>query len=250
MHHSWTKATHLHIVTVCRLRDQDITPHNFVHLRKALAQFFSSSTFVKEKCGNTTKEHLVSSVPPNMPSTDLDSTLPNLFLVPCKSKVDSPRAQYESYTSMLWKLRDQVSLWYPYIHKYIIHTFFQSSVTLIRVTSSGSVHELPILCKDHIRTWLAEELCQDMGTSEELSDHCWVLQNTSEFWYVQKVKTLASFPICLCQKETKDDLDDCSIYDKLARFCKLFTLVSCIISFLLVFFIGLIPFSYWRKWLL
>ncbi|RVX01785.1 hypothetical protein CK203_024431 [Vitis vinifera] len=101
-------ATHLHIVTVCRLRDQDITPRNFVHLRKALAQFFSSSTFVKEKCGNTTKEHLVSSVPPNMPSTDLDSTLPNLFLVPCKSKVDSPRAQYESYTSMLWKLRDQV----------------------------------------------------------------------------------------------------------------------------------------------
>lgn len=91
-----------------KLRDQDITPHNFVHLRKALAQFFSSSTFVKEKCGNTTKEHLVSSVPPNMPSTDLDSTLPNLFLVPCKSKVDSPRAQYESYTSMLWKLRDQV----------------------------------------------------------------------------------------------------------------------------------------------
>ncbi|XP_034711289.1 protein SMG9-like isoform X3 [Vitis riparia] len=91
-----------------KLRDQDITPRNFVHLRKALAQFFSSSTFVKEKCGNTTKEHLVSSVPPNMPSTDLDSTLPNLFLVPCKSKVDSPRAQYESYTSMLWKLRDQV----------------------------------------------------------------------------------------------------------------------------------------------
>lgn len=91
-----------------KLRDQDITPRNFVHLRKALAQFFSSSTFVKEKCGNTTKEHLVSSVPPNMPSTGLDSTLPNLFLVPCKSKVDSPRAQYESYTSMLWKLRDQV----------------------------------------------------------------------------------------------------------------------------------------------
>ncbi|KAJ9678494.1 hypothetical protein PVL29_020628 [Vitis rotundifolia] len=91
-----------------KLRDQDITPRNFVHLRKALAQFFSSSTFVNAKCGNTTKEHLVSSVPPNMPSTDLDSTLPNLFLVPCKSKVDSPRAQYESYTSMLWKLRDQV----------------------------------------------------------------------------------------------------------------------------------------------
>lgn len=87
----------------------------------------------------------------------------------------------------------------------------QFSITLTCVTSSGSVHELPIFYKDHIRTWLAEELRKDMGTCEELSYHCWVLQNTSEFWYVQKVKTLDTFLICLCQKETKDDHDVCSM---------------------------------------
>ena len=112
MHHNCTNTSNLHVVTVCRLRDQDVTPCNFVHMRKALTQFFNS-TFVKPKCGNTIKEHPDSSVPANMPSTDLDSTWPNLFLIPCKSKVDAPRAQYESYTCMLWKLRDQVFLQYP-----------------------------------------------------------------------------------------------------------------------------------------
>lgn len=65
---------------------------------------------MRGKNANMSKEHPVSSVAPSIQSHDPDSSVPNLFVIPMKSKDDSPGDQYESYTSMLWKLRDQVSL--------------------------------------------------------------------------------------------------------------------------------------------
>ncbi|GAY48836.1 hypothetical protein CUMW_114730 [Citrus unshiu] len=87
-----------------KLQDQNCTPHTYEQLRKALAQYFSASSFVREKCGNVTKEP----VEPGTQSSDALSTVPKLFLIPSKSRDDSPNAQYESYSSALWKLRDEV----------------------------------------------------------------------------------------------------------------------------------------------
>ncbi|KAE9464668.1 hypothetical protein C3L33_03463, partial [Rhododendron williamsianum] len=67
---SLSKATKSIVSLVCRLRDHDLTPHNF---------------------GNNP-----------------DSLLLDLFLIPYKSKDDFPRVELESYVSALWKLRDQV----------------------------------------------------------------------------------------------------------------------------------------------
>lgn len=74
-----------------KLSDQYLTPQSYEHLKKALAKYFSSSSFMATKPQPTGKE-----------------AASKLFLVPCKGKDDSPMAQYESYTSSLWKLRDQV----------------------------------------------------------------------------------------------------------------------------------------------
>ncbi|KAK9283602.1 hypothetical protein L1049_011851 [Liquidambar formosana] len=89
-----------------KLRDEGLSPHSFVQLRKALSQYFRTSSIMRAKYGNMAKGHLVSSVSSDTQSED--STLTNLFTIPIKSKDDSPRAQYESYNSMLWKLRDQI----------------------------------------------------------------------------------------------------------------------------------------------
>lgn len=91
-----------------KLHDQDLAPHNFVQLKKALNQYFSSSTFVRPKRQNTAKEHVISSMPPSCLNDDPDSAPLKSFLVPSKNNDDLVRANYKSYRSMLWKLRDQV----------------------------------------------------------------------------------------------------------------------------------------------
>ncbi|KAF5960301.1 hypothetical protein HYC85_001510 [Camellia sinensis] len=81
---------------------------NFNFLKATLVQYFRSSSFKLTKYQNAAKDHHFSSVSLNNQSNNPDSTLPNLFLIPFKSKDDSPRAQYESFISTLWKLRDRV----------------------------------------------------------------------------------------------------------------------------------------------
>ncbi|XP_052198763.1 uncharacterized protein LOC127805914 isoform X10 [Diospyros lotus] len=83
-----------------KLRDQDLAPHNFMQLKKALTQYFSTSSFMASK-------HQIPGTLNNT-SNDPDSNLLNLFLLPFKSRDDSLSPQHESYSSMLWKLRDQV----------------------------------------------------------------------------------------------------------------------------------------------
>ncbi|KAG6752075.1 hypothetical protein POTOM_044293 [Populus tomentosa] len=99
-------ATPLFVHT--KLQDEDFTPCNFVELRKELAQYFSSSSFIKEKGGSMEKEQISYSVPSNSHDNDPDSKSINLFVIPLKDKDDSLKAQYKSYISALWKLRDQV----------------------------------------------------------------------------------------------------------------------------------------------
>ncbi|KAJ6383924.1 hypothetical protein OIU78_027264 [Salix suchowensis] len=91
-----------------RLQDENFTPCNFVELRKALAQYFSSSSFIKEKGGSLETEQIYSSVLSNSQNNDPDSKSINLFVIPLKDKADSPKAQYKSYISALCKLRNQV----------------------------------------------------------------------------------------------------------------------------------------------
>ncbi|GMY06365.1 protein SMG9-like isoform X2 [Fagus crenata] len=91
-----------------KLHDQDLTPRNIVQLRKAILQYFSMSSFMRDKTGNMTKDQPFSSVASSAQSNDPHSMWPNLFVIPLKNKDDSPRGQYESYNSTLWNMRDQV----------------------------------------------------------------------------------------------------------------------------------------------
>lgn len=106
---SWREATKSIVSLVYRLRDQDLTAHNFVKLKKALTQYFSSSSFTAAKNQKAGKDHQFSSVSLINQGNSPDSLLLDLFLIPYKSKDDFPRAEHESYISALWKLRDQVS---------------------------------------------------------------------------------------------------------------------------------------------
>ncbi|XP_075647272.1 uncharacterized protein LOC142618252 isoform X1 [Castanea sativa] len=91
-----------------KLHDQDLTPHNIVQLRKAILQYFGMSSFMRDKSGNMTKDQPFSSVASGAQSIDPDSVWPNLFVIPMKNKDESPRGQYESFNTSLWKMRDQV----------------------------------------------------------------------------------------------------------------------------------------------
>nr|XP_043616561.1 protein SMG9-like [Erigeron canadensis] len=86
-----------------KLHDQDLAPHYLVQMKKALTCYFSSTSFNKQKHQNASKEKNVSSL---NPEDDSDPTLFKSFFIPSKYNTDS--LQYESYSSSLWKLRDQV----------------------------------------------------------------------------------------------------------------------------------------------
>lgn len=100
MKHSPLLYVHLY-----RLRDQELTPKNILLLRKALMQYFKTSSFVRKTTGNHSNEQVSSSMVHN---GDMDSNVLNLFSIPSKGKEENPRAQ--SYISALRKIGDQVSL--------------------------------------------------------------------------------------------------------------------------------------------
>lgn len=96
------------LLNLCRLRNKDINPHNAMQLKKARRQYFSSSSFMRFKSQNASNENDIPAI--NSQSDDIHSAALKLFLVPSKNRDDSQRQQYESYISVLWKIRDQVSL--------------------------------------------------------------------------------------------------------------------------------------------
>ncbi|KAL5579653.1 hypothetical protein UlMin_012095, partial [Ulmus minor] len=75
-----------------KLQDQDLNMQNSVHLTKAIAHYLSNSSFFERETLIYYAEHLK----------------PSLFVFPLKNNDDTPKYQYESYTSMLWKLLDHV----------------------------------------------------------------------------------------------------------------------------------------------
>ncbi|KAB2011207.1 hypothetical protein ERO13_D09G004200v2 [Gossypium hirsutum] len=86
-----------------KLQDQDLSPPNIVQTKKALLQYFGSSSFMRRKCANKPTDQ------PAMTQINAkDTELLDLLMIPYKNKDDSPEAQCESYVSSLWKLRDQV----------------------------------------------------------------------------------------------------------------------------------------------
>ncbi|KDP21771.1 hypothetical protein JCGZ_00558 [Jatropha curcas] len=91
-----------------KLHDQDFTPITSMQLKKALALYFSSSSFVREKGKNKGKEDLSSSVASTTRCNDVHFSPLNLFLIPSNNRDDLPRPQHESFISALWKLRDEV----------------------------------------------------------------------------------------------------------------------------------------------
>jgi hypothetical protein len=90
-----------------RLQDQELSPKTVLQLRKALLQYFKTSSFVTENTGNNPNEHVSSAMVLN---SDMDSHTLNLFVIPFKKKEENPRTQHESYISAVRKLQDQVAL--------------------------------------------------------------------------------------------------------------------------------------------
>lgn len=80
-----------------KLQVQELAPHNLRQLKKTLAQYFSSSSFIKGKNGT-----------PDKMINDLDSRGLSLALLPYKNHDDAQGAQYESFSTMLGKLCNQV----------------------------------------------------------------------------------------------------------------------------------------------
>lgn len=117
-----------------------------MQLRKALAQYVSTSSFMRPENGNMSKSHDPDSMAPGTQSRDPDSLVPSLFVIPTKNKDDSPGDQYESYTSMLWKLRDKVSLSLSLSGN--LDAFHNTSCKNISSLYSGFVHEFSSFWKN------------------------------------------------------------------------------------------------------
>ncbi|KAI3506959.1 hypothetical protein L1887_21626 [Cichorium endivia] len=78
-----------------KLHEQDVAPHYLAQLKKGLNQYFSSTSFNKQKNKN-------------VDGADSESESIKSFFIASKTNTDSPGTQHESYYSSLWKLRDQV----------------------------------------------------------------------------------------------------------------------------------------------
>ncbi|KAF3790739.1 Smg9 protein [Nymphaea thermarum] len=97
-----------------KLRDQELCPNNIMLLRQMLSQYFDTSSFrtegsepLRTKSEDETKMHN-DSLEAEMRKSEQNGLVKNLFFLPCKVHEDSQKGQYESYSSMLGKLRDQV----------------------------------------------------------------------------------------------------------------------------------------------
>lgn len=80
---------------------------------------------MKDKHGNAVVEER-SSVEPDTQSQDQDYEVPRLFVIPKKSNCDSLKDQYETYACMLWKLRDEVIIFFHLcaVNKFYFILFF------------------------------------------------------------------------------------------------------------------------------
>lgn len=139
------------VITSCRLRDKDVNPHNAAQLKKALQRCFNSSSFVK--CQNASKENSITTI--NSQNDGTDSAALRLFLVPSKNRDDSPRPQYESYITGIWKLRDEV------------------------LSTSGSSFLRTVSERDWLKN--SAKIWDMIKNSAVIADYCKTLQNSGMF---------------------------------------------------------------------
>lgn len=94
-----------------RLHDQDLAPRNLALLKKGLSQYFCSSSFIRSRNLSAGKRHNSSSV---SRIDDSDSARLKFFVLPYQRNDNSPKAHYESYDTLLWRIRDQVNIFLSY----------------------------------------------------------------------------------------------------------------------------------------
>ncbi|KAJ0080045.1 hypothetical protein Patl1_23843 [Pistacia atlantica] len=81
-----------------KLQDQDLTPHTSEQLRKALGRYFSTSSFVRNKCGNTAIE-------PVNPSTQCSVTDSTVLSMNCPSFVRTvSERDWLKNSAKIWEL--------------------------------------------------------------------------------------------------------------------------------------------------
>lgn len=90
-----------------KLRDQDLSSSNTALLKRALSQYFKSSSFSDDKFRDVTKEQ-VDSDSSDMKTDGSESTGPPLFLLPLRTPGDAQKFLFGSYNAMLGQLRDQL----------------------------------------------------------------------------------------------------------------------------------------------
>ncbi|GAA0151502.1 hypothetical protein LIER_10210 [Lithospermum erythrorhizon] len=91
-----------------KICDQELCPANCEQMKKAVAQYFRSSSFLKAQNKIISTENNTGTTNLYIQSDEPEPASPKLFLLPSKGKDDVLRPQYESYTLMLSRLRDQV----------------------------------------------------------------------------------------------------------------------------------------------
>lgn len=94
---------------VFRLRDQDFSSSNIVFLKRAISQYFRSSSLSEKRPRDANKE-LVDPFSSDTRTNGSESTGPELFLLPVKAQDELQISLFGSYISMLGQLRDQVFL--------------------------------------------------------------------------------------------------------------------------------------------
>ncbi|CAI9302221.1 unnamed protein product [Lactuca saligna] len=127
-----------------KLHEQDVAPHYLVQLKKGLNQYFSSTSFNKQKHQNTDDGDSASAAAPI-----------KSFFIASKTNTDSLGTQHESYHSSLWNLRDQV-------------------LSMRGPSFSRTVSE---------RDWLKNsgKIWELVKNSSTISDYCKTLQNSGLF---------------------------------------------------------------------
>lgn len=99
---------------MCRVQDQDLVPHNTLQLKSAFVRYFKTSSFMGDNFEKVHCEQLLSSGVPDTRNLDVDGEDRRLVVIPNRNKDDSTRGQYESFNLALWKLRDQVYIWFTF----------------------------------------------------------------------------------------------------------------------------------------
>lgn len=135
-----------------KLHQEDIAPQYFVQVKKALNQYFSSTSFSKPKYQNGSKDN---SVPPMSVDGGSDPEPLKAYFIPSNINSDSTGTQYESYHSSLWKLRDKI-------------------LSMSGPSFSRTVSE---------RDWLKNsgKIWELVKNSSTISDYCRTLQNSGLF---------------------------------------------------------------------